>query len=500
MEATVAKKVEASLEYIAWTVLWNKYFAVMFLLLGLYLTIGTRFFQFRRFGDIFYNTLGGLFRKKGPNVPDSKVTSFGAFATALGGTVGNGNIAGVASAIAIGGPGALFWMWMAAIVGMITKMSEIVLAQQYKQRYEDGTSYGSAAFYIHKALVEGKGWKWCKILSMLFTVTMIGSFYFAPGPYTIVEALQSAFKLPGSVAIMCAVAYTGVCYVIVLGGIPRIVKFAERAVPTMVLCYLAAGIFIIIKDIPATAAAIKSIFYYAFQPYAAVGGFAGVTVMKVVQVGVARSVYSNEAGWGSSPIIHAAVDVDHPGRQGLWGAMEVFMDTMVVCTITGLMVIITGAWQTGRGGAGSVGEALGIVFGGYAPHALAFFMIIFSLTTTTGWFSYLESIIVYCVSDKTHEQRMKYVKFVRYTGPMVPLCVSMFFFYHGTVPSIVWMMLDIQSALPVYVNVIALTLLSPVIFKLVREFEDKFLDPEKAARKALALNKAKNTAEEDAVK
>ena len=219
MEATVAKQVEAILEYVAWTILWNKYFAIMFLVLGLYLTIGTRFFQFRRFGEIFSNTIGTLFRKDRPG-QDSKVTSFGAFATALGGTVGNGNIAGVASAIAIGGPGALFWMWIAALVGMITKMSEIVLVQHYKQRYSDGIGYGSAAFYIQKGLVEERGWKWCKILSILFTITMIGAFYFAPGPYTVVESLQSAFKLTGTGAIIFAVIYTIVCYIIIVGGIP----------------------------------------------------------------------------------------------------------------------------------------------------------------------------------------------------------------------------------------------------------------------------------------
>lgn len=498
----IGDQIEHLLEYVAWTILWNKYFAVMFLVLGLYLTIGLRFFQFRRFGDIMRNTIGTLFRKKDTVKKESSnnVSSFGAFATALGSTVGNGNIAGVASAIAIGGPGAIFWMWMCALVGMATKMSEIVLTQTYKQKDNTGISRGSAAYYIQKGLVEEKGWKWCKVLSVVFTVAMLSAFYFTPGPYVVAESVQAGFNLSATGAIIFSFIYVILQFIIILGGIKRIIKFAESAVPFMVVAYFGVAFFLILKDIPATIEAFKSIFYYAFNPTAAVGGFAGASIIMTLQVGVARSVYSNEAGWGSSPIIHAAVDVDHPGRQGLWGAMEVFMDTMVVCTITGLMVIITGAWQTGRGGAGSVGEALGIVFGGYAPHALAFFMIIFSLTTTTGWFSYLESIIVYCVSDKTHEQRMKYVKFVRYTGPMVPLCVSMFFFYHGTVPSIVWMMLDIQSALPVYVNVIALTLLSPVIFKLVREFEDKFLDPEKAARKALALNKAKNTAEEDAVK
>jgi AGCS family alanine or glycine:cation symporter len=488
----LGKQVESILEYVAWTIIWNKYFAMIFLVLGLYLTIGNRFFQFRRFGDILYYTVGSLFRKKNNASIDTQknfISSYGAFATALGGTVGNGNIAGVSSAIAIGGPGALFWMWVAALVGMVTKMSEIVLTQAYKQRYEDGSFYGSAAFYIHKGLVEGKGWKWCKILSFIFTVTMIGSFYFSPGPYTVVEAVQSAFKLSNTTAIVCAIIYATFAYVIILGGIPRIVKFAEFVVPGMVLLYFCAGTFIILKNIPETFEAIKSVFYYAFHPTAAIGGFAGVTVTRSIQLGVARSVFSNEAGWGSSPIIHASVNVDHPARQGLWGAMEVFIDTMIVCSISGLMVIITGAWETGRGGAGAVGEALSSVFGPSGAIALAFFIVIFSLTTTTGWFSYLESIIIYCVSSKTHDERMKYVKFVRFTGPLVPLGVSMFFFYHGTVPSIVWMMLDIQSGIPVYVNVIALTLLSPIIFKVVREFETNYLDPEKAARKTAKLAK-----------
>lgn len=485
----VAQQIEKLLEYVAWTIIWNKYFAIMFLALGLYLTIGTRFFQFRRFGDIFYNTMGTLFRKGDKKDKGSKISSFGAFATALGGTIGNGNIAGVSSAIAIGGPGALFWMWMAALVGMVTKMSEIILAQTYKQHYEDGTSYGSAAFYIDKALVQGKGWKWCKALSFIFTVTMIGSFYFSPGPYTVVESLQSAFKLTGTGAIICALTYATVSYVIILGGIPRIVKFAEAAVPAMVLLYFLAGFIVILKDIPASFEALKSVFLYSFTPRAAVGGFAGVSVMRSLQVGVARSVYSNEAGWGSSPIIHAAVDVDHPARQGMWGAMEVFMDTIIVCSITGLIVLITGAWQTGRGGAGAVGEGLASVYGPAGAIMLAFFIVIFSLTTTTGWFSYLESLIVYCVSNKTPEERMKYVKFVRYTGPLVPLCFSLFFFWSGTVPSVVWMMLDIQSGIPVYVNVIALTLLSPIIFKKFKEFETNFLDPEKAARQAAKLAK-----------
>ena len=477
---------EKILEFFAWKVLWNPFLPIFFLSLGIYLTLGMRFFQFRRFPDIVRNTLGTLLhRKKSASEAEGKnvfVSSYQAFATALGGTVGTGNIAGVSSAIALGGPGALFWMWLAAFLGMATKCGEIVLAQCYKQRYEDGTSYGSAAFYIQKGLVEERGWKWCKALAIIFTLAMLGSFFFAPGPFTIIEASQKAFKFSSNTAILLTVLYTGLIYTIVLGGIPRIVRFAEFIVPPMVLLYLAAGLFVLLHNIPGTLQAFRDVFTYAFTPHAAVGGFAGVTIIKALQVGVARSVYSNEAGWGSSPIIHAAATVDHPGRQGMWGAMEVFMDTIVVCSITGLMVLSTGMWKTGYGGAGAVGDAFSSVFGPAGGVLLAVFMVLFALTTTTGWFSYLESLMVYIAADKTREQRRKFIQIVRLAGPFFPMCVSIYAFHHKMVPSVVWMMLDIQSAIPVYVNLVALVLLSPLIFRKIREFETDYLDPERVAR------------------
>ena len=487
----VGEQVEYLLKYVAWTILWNKYFAIMFLVLGLYLTIGLRFFQFRRFGDILRNTIGTLFIKKDKTKKDdgSSVSSFGAFATALGSTVGNGNIAGVASAIAIGGPGAIFWMWMCAFVGMATKMSEIVLTQTYRQKDNTGIPRGSAAYYIQKGLVEERGWKWCKGLSVVFSIAMLSAFYFTPGPYVVAESVQAGFNLSPSGAIIFSVVYVILQFIIILGGIKRIIKFAENAVPFMVAAYFAVALFIFISDLPATMEAFKSIFYYAFKPTAAVGGFAGASVMMTLQVGVARSVYSNEAGWGSAPIIHAAAEVDHPARQGLWGAFEVFVDTIIVCTITGLTVVITGVWQTGEGGAGSVGKALSQVFGPIGGIALAIFIFIFSLTTSTGWYAYLEALVGYLVRDKPAEVRTKIVKFITRTGPLFGLGATMFFFSHGTVPSVAWMVLDIQSAVPVYVNVVALTLLSPVIFKKVKEFERDFLDPEQAARKAAKLAK-----------
>lgn len=472
--------VEKILEFFAWKVLWNPFLPIFFLSLGIYLTLGMRFFQFRRFPDIVRNTLGTLLhRKKSASEAEGKnvfVSSYQAFATALGGTVGTGNIAGVSSAIALGGPGALFWMWLAAFLGMATKCGEIVLAQCYKQRYEDGTSYGSAAFYIQKGLVEERGWKWCKALAIIFTLAMLGSFFFAPGPFTIIEASQKAFKFSSNTAILLTVLYTGLIYTIVLGGIPRIVRFAEFIVPPMVLLYLAAGVFVLLHNIPGTFQAFRDVFTYAFTPHAAVGGFAGVTIIKALQVGVARSVYSNEAGWGSSPMIHASANVDHPARQGMWGAFEVFMDTIVVCSITGLSVLVTGVWQTGRGGAGSVGEAFATVFGQSGLFFIAFCLFLFQITTSTGWYSYLESILSWIASKKTVEQRARFIQFVRIVGPLCPLAIGIYAYKINMVPAILWILMDIQTAIPIYLNVVALVVLSPVIFRLTREFEQKFLD------------------------
>lgn len=490
--SSIGQQVEAFLEFFAWTVLWNKYFAVMFIVLGLYLTIGMRFFQFRRFGDIMRNTIGTLFSKKKIVKKDGDktvtVSAFGAFATALGSTVGNGNIAGVASAIALGGPGAIFWMWLCAFVGMATKMSEIILTQTYKQVDPSGISFGSAAYYIQKGLVEERGWKWCKVLSAIFSIGLLCAFYITPGPYVVAESVQAGFNLSRVGAILFSCAYVAIQLIVINGGIKRIVKFAESIVPFMVIAYFAVAFFLILRDIPATIAAFKSIFYYAFNPTAAIGGFAGASVMMTLQIGVARSVYSNEAGWGSSPIVHATVDVDHPVRQGLWGAFEVFVDTIVVCTITGLIVVITGVWETGEGGAGSVGKALSQAFGPIGGMSLATFIFIFAITTSTGWYAYLEALVGFLVRDKPASVREKIVKFITRTGPFFGLGATMFFFWNGTVPAVAWMVLDIQSAVPVYVNVVALALLSPVIFRKVKEFETNFLDPEKAARAAAAVS------------
>lgn len=468
--------IEGMLEFVAWKVLWNPFLPTLLLGIGLYLTIGMRFFQVRRFGTIMKHTIGSIFKKKKGEGPVF-VSSFEAFATALGGSVGSGNIAGVASAVALGGPGALFWMWVAALVGMATKMGEIMLAQHYKERYEDGTSYGGASFYMEKGIVLERGMKWFKILAFIFSLSMVGSFFFGVGTYTVCESVQKTFSLTKGATIGFAFLYTALLYVVILGGIPRIVKFATFIVPGMTLLYLAGGLGVIFTHIPETTVVIGQVFQYALTPHAAVGGFAGVAVMKAIQVGVARSVYSNEAGWGSSPMIHAAAEVKHPGFQGLWGAFEVFVDTIVICSITALTVLVTGVWQTGEGGAGSVGVAFDMVYGHTGMYLLSLALFLFQVTTTTGWYTYLETILVYFNRKKTREQRLKVIKVIRLIGPAMSLMIAVYAFKINLVPAILWILMDIQTAVPIYINMFALLILSPVIFKLCREFEDKFLTP-----------------------
>ncbi|MFA0888655.1 MAG: alanine/glycine:cation symporter family protein [Synergistales bacterium] len=470
--------VEKMLDYFAYTILWNPLLPMMFLGLGLYVTIGMRFFQFRRFGAIFEHTILSLFRKKGAGAKEEPgfVSSFGAFATALGGTVGSGNVAGVSSAIALGGPGALFWMWISALVGMATKMGEIILAQHYKETYPDGTSYGGCGFYVEKGLVEERGWKWARIIAWIFSISMVATFFTGVGTFTIAESVQSAFHLSKGTTIGFCFAYTALLYVLVFGGIPRIVKFAEYVVPFMVLFYIVGGVAVILFHGANIVPALRDVVRYAFTPHAAVGGFAGVVVMKSFQIGVARSVYSNEAGWGSSPMIHAAAKVDHPARQGMWGAMEVFVDTMIVCTVTGLVVLTTGIWQNGKGGAGVVATAFGTVFGEIGPMIIALSLILFQVTTSTGWYSYLESLIAYFSRRKTQEQRRALIQKIRFIGPLCPLLIALYAFWKNMMPSILWLLMDIQTAIPVYMNLLAIVFLSPLIFRLTKEFEQKYLD------------------------
>lgn len=466
--------IEDVLEFVAYEIVWNPYMPVFFLLAGLYLTIGTRFFQFRKFGTVFKNTLGKVTearRGRGPGI----ISQFAAWATATGATIGMGNIAGVSSAIALGGPGAVFWMWMAALFGMATKFGEVILGVKYREVLPDGRAYGGPPYYMEKGLGEVLRWpRWVwRVLAAVFTLTFCSTAIISMSNYTIMEGAMTCFKLSPEASVIVGLLYALLVTAICLGFIPRAAKAAELTMPLMVLVYIGGSIGILIAYAHNLPNALAQIFTYAFTPAAAVGGFAGAAVSRAIQVGVARSVYSNEAGWGSAPHIHATAKVDHPVRQGMWGIMEVFLDTIVVCSVTALTVVATGVWQTGRGGVSAVLKAFESVYGPVAPVILYISLFLFVLTTSTGWYTYNEVEVRYWFKNRPRLMNA-FIRFFQAGSPLIVWAVGATALLYGVVPAVFWVLGDITAGLPVYINLVVLLALSPTIFKEVKDFESRF--------------------------
>jgi len=467
--------VEELLEFVAYDIVWNPAMPLIFLAAGIYLSIGTRFFQFRRFGTVLRNTIGKVAearRGTGPGV----VSQFAAWATATGAAIGMGNIAGVSSAIALGGPGAVFWMWIAALFGMATKFSEIVLGVRFREVLPDGRAYGGPPYYMEKGLGGKLGWPrgvW-RTLALLFTLTFCSTAVISMSNYTIMEGAMACFGLSREVTAVVGLVYALLVTAICVGFIPRVARAAEVLMPFMVVLYIGGCLGIILANAGRLPQAFAQIFTYAFTPTAPVGGFVGATVAKAIQVGVARSVYSNEAGWGSAPHIHSSAKVDHPVKQGMWGVMEVFLDTIVICSITALAVVTTGVWQSGVGGLTAVLQAFESVYGPAAPVILYTALFVFVLTTSIGWYTYYESEMRYWFRNRPRLMKM-FIRFFQVASPLIVWIIGAAAILYGIVPAIFWVLGDITAGLPVYINLIALLALSPIVFREAREFEEKFL-------------------------
>jgi len=419
-------------------------------------------------------------KAKGPGL----LTSFQAFATASGSTVGMGNIAGVSSAVALGGPGALFWMGIAALLGMALKLGEVTLGLHYREVFPDGAAIGGPTWYMAKGLGKERHWpSWAwKLLATMFGIGIFSTILVCMESYTIMETAQSTFNLGVHSTLVVGFVYMLFEYATVFGGTRRVAKFAVYAVPFMSILYIVMCLGVIIAKITALPWAIAEILKYAFTPPAAVGGFAGCTILLVFQRGVARGVFSNEAGEGTSPAIHASAKVDHPVRQGMWGSMEVFLDTIVLCTLTGLVVVLTGVWQSGVGGAGVVGQAFSMVYGSTGKYLLLITMIIFIFTSDIGWYPYYETMLVQLFGYKSKGATTA-IKVLRYIYALPEFFFAAWMTLKGVTPAIVWVAADITTALPIYANLITIVVLSPVVFKLVRKFEEQYLSKEDAERK-----------------
>ena len=375
---------------------WGPVMLVLLVGTGVYLSIRTRFIQVRKFGFIMKNTLGTLLRRQHRS-DGANLSPFQAVSTALAGTVGTGNIAGVTGALFAGGPGAVFWMWVSAFFGMCTKYAEIALAVKYRQTDAKGEYHGGPMYYISQGL--GRRWKW---LAAVFAL-LGGLASFGIGNIAQSSEIAGAVKgLCGLPPVVTGVLLAVLVAVVVLGGVKRIGTVTSYLVPFMGVFYILAGLVLICIKLPAVPGVFGSIFREAFSLRAVGGGMFGYAMLQAMRQGVSRGVFSNEAGLGSAPIAHAASSVKEPAQQAMWGVFEVFVDTVVICTITALAVILSGVLQTPEGleGFASKGAAAVYAFNTILPGRLGgtlieISLVFFALSTILGWSYYGDACFGY---------------------------------------------------------------------------------------------------------
>jgi len=388
----------------------------------------------------------------GPKIGVGTIGAGAALATSLSATIGTGNIVGVATAIHSGGPGALVWMWLIALVGMATKYAEAVLAVQYREKDSAGQYVGGPMYYIQNGL--GPNWRWLAIAFAIFGMLAGFGIGNSVQANSVAHGLQDSFGLPAWVTGVTLAVLVGL---VVLGGMKRIATVATYIVPFMALAYLLAGLVVLVDHADALPAALALCFESAFTGTAAAGGFAGALVKEAIRFGIARGIFSNEAGLGSAPIAHASANTDHPARQGSIAMLGTFIDTIIVCSITGLAIVSSGAWTSGAEGAPLSALAFSSTFGDFGNVIVAGGLAIFAFTTLLGWSLYSERCTQFLFGDRAVLPfRVIWVLAVPF-GAVVSL-------------NLVWALADIMNILMAIPNLIALLLLSPVVVRLSREF------------------------------
>lgn len=441
----------STVEYIFKTLadfLWKDWMLVLLLGLGIYYTCMTGFVQIRFFPYIAKNLFKGIRNKENSKTEAGKCSSYQALCTAVASCVGSGNIVGVSTAILSGGPGALFWMWVAALLGMATKFAEITLGVHYHGHNKDGEIIGGPMYYIS----HGLRMKWVGSLVAIFLFiqnaggTLIQS-------NTISGVVKEAFSLPPlATGIILAILMTCV----ISGGFKRLIHTAEKIVPVMALLYVFGGLIVILTNITVLPDVLVSIIKGAFTVKAGVGAAAGLTIKQALRYGVARGLYSNEAGEGSAAVLHASAQVDHPVRQGMYGIMEVFIDTIILCSTTGFTVLITGVNQTHTTASTLAAAAFGSVFSGF-QYVIYISLILFASTSLMSQWYFGHVSLNYLNKPK---------------GAIIYRIIFPFLIILGSLSTIdmVWSIQDCALGLLIIPNVITLVLLGPEVRKLTKEF------------------------------
>lgn len=426
--------------------IWGPVMLTLLLGVGVYLTLGLKLIPWRKIGLGFALLVSGKADKD-----QGEISPFQALMTALSATIGTGNIAGVATAIFLGGPGAIFWMWVTALFGMATKYGEAVLAVKYREVDERGRRVGGPMYYIKNGL--GENWRWLGFLFALFgTIAAFGIGNMVQSN-SVSDALQSNF---GVSPVLTGIVLAVLVGLVILGGVQRIGVVAGKLVPIMAIAYVLGSLIIIFANFGQVGQALGLIFTSAFTGTAATGGFAGAAMVAAIRFGVARGIFSNEAGLGSAPIAHAAAQTNDPVRQGMIGMLGTFIDTLIVCTMTALVILLTGAWTSGETGASlsTLAYGQGISGGNYI---VTFGLVVFAFTTLLGWSYYGERCAEFIFGVRViTPYRILWVVAIL-TGALIKL-------------DLVWLLADVMNGFMAIPNLIALALLSPVIFRVTRDY------------------------------
>ena len=427
--------------------IWGPIMLTFLLGVGIFLTLGLRAFTWRFTIKSFI-----LLWQQRKVTQEGDISPYQALMTSLSATIGTGNIAGVATAISLGGPGAIFWMWVTALFGMATKYAEAVLAVKYRERNELGQHIGGPMYYIKNGL--GTKWHGLAIVFALFATLAgfgIGNMVQAN---SVADAVESMFKIP---TWLTGFIITILTAAVILGGIGRIASVASKLVPTMAITYMLGALFVIISQIEQVPNALLLIINSAFNGSAAAGGFAGASIWAAIRFGVARGIFSNEAGLGSAPIAHAAAKTNSPVQQGMIAMLGTFIDTLLICTMTGLVIILTGAWSSGKTGAALSTLAFNTGIPGWGGYIVVFGLVVFAFTTILGWSYYGEKCAEFLFGSKAiWPYRLLWLCAIP-VGAMGKL-------------SIIWLLADVLNGLMAIPNLIALGLLSPIVFKMTKQY------------------------------
>ncbi|MDD2389614.1 MAG: sodium:alanine symporter family protein [Desulfobacterales bacterium] len=433
-------------------IVWGPVTIVLLVGTGIFITLLVRGIQLRKF-IYAWNLISGKFDNP---EDEGEITHFQALSAALSATIGTGNIAGVGTAVALGGPGAVFWMWVTAVFGMGLKYAECLLSLHYRVVNEDGTVGAGPMYYLER----GVGQKWLGMLFAVFAVIAsfgIGNMVQAN---SVAEPVLTYFGIP---KIVTGLVIGALVFAVIVGGIKRIGQVASRLVPFMAIFYIAGALLVIFRYMDGVPAAFSLIFHDAFCGTAAAGGFTGAAVAQAIRFGVARGVFSNEAGLGSAPIAHGAAQTSEPVREGLVAMLGPFIDTIVICTMTALVIILTDAYKLGLTGADLTANAFGTGMPGPGGYIVAFGIIFFAFSTAISWSYYGDRCIDYLFGKKMVMPYRIFYCLLLPVGASVQL-------------DLVWTISDIGNALMAWPNLIGLIVLSPVVLRMTKEY---FSDPQR---------------------